>query len=322
MATISLYDVNGVLKQRVPLTDDNLFGTMGMMVRCHMRGGAIYEGFSSPFRAPAAALGESDYTRLYLWRWDNFDEERHCLVGPGDEKFKTSTIAIKIRDILGMQAILYSSPRWGGRLHNHFFIEPQLEEGVRGTIIPSPCGYIRVADASGKAIPFTIRKSAYYTEYELETSKGERKLVNTDTKYDVVIDTAELALQTEYRIYLRGTTLHYGDSNEHTECVSGSANGYSIAIGAYDPNDEDKMDQMEEYSELNGFLLKNLLVKPPVYNEDSFLRYDVEMLRDYSGFKFHLIDREDPNICFPVAWIKNEPGEEMYYEGAVEFWTT
>lgn len=189
-------------------------------------------------------------------------------------------------------------------------------------VLFTPCGDILVVDRAGKQIPFTVKENSYGTDYELTNSKGERKDVNTKTKYDVLLDVADLTLDEEYKICLHGAKLHYGDSDEHTECVSGSANGYSIAIGAYDPNDEDKMDQAYAYSKATGYLAKRVLVCPPEYDESKFIRYDVEMLEDCSGFRFRLIDLSWPTVIFPVAWIKNEPGEEMYYEGAVEFWTT
>ena len=46
------------------------------------------------------------------------------------------------------------------------------------------------------------------------------------------------------------------------------------------------------------------------------------MLDDYSGFRFHLIDRTHAEIIFPIAWIKSEVCDELNYQCAVEFWTT
>lgn len=116
--------------------------------------------------------------------------------------------------------------------------------------------------------------------------------------------------------------MHYGDSDEHTEAVSGTANGYSIAIGSYDPNDDEKLDQAYEYTEKLGDLAGNMIICPPKYDESRFERYDVDMLEDYSGFRFHLIDGSERKLYFSIAWIKNELSDPSEYEAAVGFWTT
>ena len=52
------------------------------------------------------------------------------------------------------------------------------------------------------------------------------------------------------------------------------------------------------------------------------MQYDVEMLNDYSGFSFHLIDTSLTEIELKVAWIKHRVEHAAEYEAAVEFWTT
>lgn len=123
---------------------------------------------------------------------------------------------------------------------------------------------------------------------------------------------------------MTGAKLDFGDSDEHTEAVSGTSNGYSIAIGAYDPNDDEKHWQACEYSSKQPEIARQrIIVPPPLYDESSFVKYDVEMLKNYSGFAFRLLDRSIQEINFPVAWVENKyKGLELYYEDAVELWTT
>ena len=123
MRSIRLYDINGVLKEEVGFTEHNLLETGGMMVRCHMRDGSIQEGFSSPFCNPNAAETKLDYDHLYLWTWKHLNEETHRLEGDEATKYDTTVVAVKISEIESIEAILYSGPRWGGRLHNQFFVE-------------------------------------------------------------------------------------------------------------------------------------------------------------------------------------------------------
>ena len=189
-------------------------------------------------------------------------------------------------------------------------------------LLHTPCGDLVVVDEDEAHIPFYLRKNIYDCPYEFETASGKIKAVHTDTNYSLVIDAASLKYGKNYRIYLCGTELDYGDSDERTECVSGCSNGYYIAIGAYSPNDDEKMEQAYFFSEKEGILKHHIIQEPPKYDESKFIMYDVEMLDDKSGFSFHLIDDKCSEIVFLVAWIKSVANEEDDYEGAVQFWTT
>lgn len=177
-------------------------------------------------------------------------------------------------------------------------------------VLSTPCGNIVVTDELGQTVKFSVRKNSYSPDYAE---------LNTDTNYELCINTADLKFGDTYKIRLDSGRLCYGDSDEHTECVSGTLNGYSIAIGAYDPNDEEKLCQAEEYSKKQGY--ERMIVNPPEFNKSRFEEYEVEMLDDHSGFSFQLIDRSRTRIVFLVAWIKNgsDPDE---CESAVQFWTT
>lgn len=189
-------------------------------------------------------------------------------------------------------------------------------------LLPTPCGVIAITDESGKNVKFSVRDNPYRPDYHLFYGTENQEIVNTDTNYLISVDTSILVLGQIYRIHLTGSELHLGDSDEHTESVCGTSNGYSISIGTFDPNDDEKMSQAEDYSKKQGYLARRTIVEPQEYDKSRFVKYDVEMLADYSGFAFHLLERTIDKIVFPVAWIENKHEDADEYEGAVGFWTT
>lgn len=172
----------------------------------------------------------------------------------------------------------------------------------------TPCGEITVRNENREKCRFSVRKNVFCSEYSLFYGTKNEESIHTDTNYLLCIHTDDLVVGNTYKICLKGSQLHYGDSDEHTEAVSGSANGYSIAIGSYDPNDAEKICQA--------------LISTAQYDKSRFVQYDVEMLDDYSGFSFRLLENSVQEIIFPVAWVENECEGIADYEGAVEFWTT
>ena len=186
----------------------------------------------------------------------------------------------------------------------------------------TPCGIVTVVDRNGHRVPFTLRKNLFDCPYTSEDAAGKMITRSTDTNYDLVVKASDLIKGAEYRILLKGTPLQYGDSDEHTECVSGCSNGHYIAIGAWLPNDEEELRQAFEYSEKMGYRKHNSLIEPPRYDTSKFIKYSAEMLPDCSGFSFYLIDDTTPEITFSVAWIKSNGVDESECEGAVQFWTT
>lgn len=194
---------------------------------------------------------------------------------------------------------------------------------MKGSIfkLETPCGAIYVTDEKGKKIPFSVSKNKFDCDYEFEKPTGEIKAINTLTNYSIAIRITDLRLNAKYKIFLDGAKMEYGNSDEHTECVSGEKDGYFIALGAYSHNDEEKTHQAYMYSKEKGYIDRNFIAEPSEYDESNFEWYDVEMLEDKSGFSFWLIDTKREFIFFNVAWIKSEPGEEDQYESAVQFWT-
>lgn len=185
----------------------------------------------------------------------------------------------------------------------------------------TPCGILTIADKNNNCIPFTVRKNLFDCPYSFKNAQGETVTLHTDTNYEIVIKTSDLEKGVLHQILLKGTQLVYGDSDEHTECISGCSNGYCIAIGTWLPNDDEKLQQAEEYSEKMGFLKYNSIIEPPQYDTSRFKEYDVEMSDDCSGYSFYLIDDTISEIFFSVAWIKSNGVDDLEYESAVQYWT-
>lgn len=123
LGKISFYKRDGTLAQQQEINRANISDILGMMVRCIMKNGDIHEGFSAPFYRegdyPPVGRG-GDYT--YLWTWDHLDEETHRLIGDNQTRFDQTFTPIEVNKIISMDAILYSNPRWGGKLTNRFFL--------------------------------------------------------------------------------------------------------------------------------------------------------------------------------------------------------
>ena len=186
----------------------------------------------------------------------------------------------------------------------------------------TPCGVITIVDKNNNCIPFAVQKNPFDCPYSFKNAQGQTVTLHNDTNYKIVIKTSDLQKEVTHQIVLKGAQLRYGDSDEHTECISGCSNGYCIAIGTWLPNDDEKLWQAEDYSERMGFLKRNSIIEPPQYDTSKFKEYDVEMSDDCSGYTFYLIDDTISEIFFSVAWIKNNGVDELEYESAVQFWTT
>ncbi len=118
---IRYYKKDGTFDSEVPLTVENLRGIHGMMSRLKMHDGIQLVGFADSYRAhnPSAYNG-TVYDAIDLWTWSNIDETTHRLIGEGSAKFDQTWVCARISDILHIDAVLHSNPRWGGLLTNRF----------------------------------------------------------------------------------------------------------------------------------------------------------------------------------------------------------
>ena len=90
--------------------------------------------------------------------------------------------------------------------------------------LQTPCGIIQIEDYYGNHIPFKIKRNDFNWDYGIRNGDILLKRVTTDTNYLIIVDATVLKLGIEYKIFLSGTTLNYGDSDERIYCVSGYSN--------------------------------------------------------------------------------------------------
>ena len=118
---ICYYKADGSCISQEPLGAETLGNINGMMVRCYMADGSEQEGFADPYRVHNKSEYDGKVGEIIcLWTWDNLDETTHQLVGEGMEKYDQTYVPVKIENIMRIDAILYSNPRWGARLTNRF----------------------------------------------------------------------------------------------------------------------------------------------------------------------------------------------------------
>ena len=117
---IIFYEKHGKIANVEELTNENLSHICGMMTRCTLIDGSEKIGYANPFRTHDNKV--HDY--IFLWIWDNLNEESHkLLIGNEENKYNQTFKRINIDDIIRVESILYSNPRWGGVLTNRFFIK-------------------------------------------------------------------------------------------------------------------------------------------------------------------------------------------------------
>ncbi len=179
----------------------------------------------------------------------------------------------------------------------------------------TPCGCITVTGPEGETVPFAVRKNGFDETYESFSGR----LHHTGHNYIIALSTSSLQAGRTYRIALSGTQLDIGCSDDCIECISGTANGYAVAIGAIDYNIYRKIDQLSAHAKKHNIDFNLSMLNSISFDRSEFVRYDVARLEDCSGFSFELLDENWNEIIFPVAWIKDDHGEG---EEAVRFWTT
>ena len=121
---IIFYKLNGEISDIEELTNENLSHINGMMTRCTLEDGSRVIGYADPFRTCDRNLYDNkihDY--IFLWTWDNLDEENHKLIGNEENRYNQTFKKVNIPNIIKVESILYSNPRFGGKLTNEFFIK-------------------------------------------------------------------------------------------------------------------------------------------------------------------------------------------------------
>ena len=85
-----------------------------------MKNGLEAIGFADPYCTHDKSFDNLVHDYIYLYTWDNLDEDKHELIGADELKYNRTFKKVDIEDIVRIEAILYSSPKWGGRLTNSF----------------------------------------------------------------------------------------------------------------------------------------------------------------------------------------------------------
>lgn len=117
---ITFYKLNGEINSEDLLNEESLRQINGMMVKCYMKSGLEEIGFADSYRTHDNDFDNLVHDYIYLCTWDNLDEEKHELIGDDESKYNQTFKKVNIKDIVRIEAILHSNPRWGGRLTNSF----------------------------------------------------------------------------------------------------------------------------------------------------------------------------------------------------------
>ena len=184
----------------------------------------------------------------------------------------------------------------------------------------TPAGVVAVYDGD-KKMPFSVVRNCMDIPYKIYGDGGEMiGTIHTETNYQIIIKSKELQIGKEYIIKFSCGKWEYCDSDEHTTCYCTTVDDWVIGIGAYDPCDYWKDEQMWKYSKQQGFLERGFCQAPPIYDESHFEKYTVEELDDLSGYKFKLFDYKSDSIRFEVAWLQVKDYPIIECESALGLW--
>lgn len=184
----------------------------------------------------------------------------------------------------------------------------------------TPVGFFAIYDGEQK-IPFSVVRNGMDVPYEVYSDDGAAVgTIQTETNYQIVIETNSLQIGKKYIVKFSCGKWEYCDSDEHTTCYCTTVDDWVIGIGAYDPCDYWKDEQMWEYSKQQGFLERGFCQAPPIYDESCFEKYTVDVLDDFSGYRFRLFDYKSEFIWFEVAWLQAKDYPIVGYENALGLW--
>ena len=186
--------------------------------------------------------------------------------------------------------------------------------------LSTPAGIVAVYDGD-KKMPFSVVRNCMDIPYEIYGDGGEKiGTIHTETNYQIIIESKKLQIGKEYIIKFSRGKWEYCDSDEHTTCYCTTIGDWVIGIGAYDPCDYWKDEQVWKYSKQQGFLERGFCQEPPIYDERVFEKYTVEELDDLSGYKFKLFDYKSDSIRFEVAWLQVKDYPIIEYESSLGLW--
>ncbi len=190
--------------------------------------------------------------------------------------------------------------------------------------LATPFGMLRCLNKDYQPIPFqtTCIEKQYSTAVYDEICERWTS-VKPEYQSNIIIRTDELRIGESYIIRLDGDySFGFGASDENSISNVITYNDCTLSFGAYDPNDDGKDRQAVPYYK-NGVRIG---FKPPEqYDISEFRGYLLNVLPDWSGFVFQLLDRTMPEVRFRIAWIKHDESivtDDVYYENAIYVITT
>lgn len=187
------------------------------------------------------------------------------------------------------------------------------------TAIQTPCGILRCTGRAGRELPFDVQpitKQYAAAVWDLITEAWIP--VTPVQQCEILIDTALPEIGETVTVRMESDQQYrFGASDENAVCNVVTAAGFSLSLGAYDPNDAEKDRQWIPVYQ-NGVRVG---ANPPEqYDPAKFRGYLLSVLPDWSGFTAKLLDRTLPQIRFRLVWVRHltEIEAELHdYENAV-----
>ncbi len=186
------------------------------------------------------------------------------------------------------------------------------------TEFQTPCGILRCFDSNKNSIPFEVKpidkihKTAVYDEIQSDWVEV------ANICQTICVPANSLNVGETYTCCLCGNNQYcFGASDENAIANVVTSNGFSLSLGAYDPNDNGKDRQ---YIPIYDGNVKIGWQPPEYYDISEFRGYLLSVLPDWSGFSFNMLDYSLPEIIFRIAWIKHNENlitEISDYENAV-----
>lgn len=177
--------------------------------------------------------------------------------------------------------------------------------------------------SSNKKIPFSVIRNNFKVPYSVyDENNNIIDEIDISDMYNILINTSVLEIGSAYKVVFSGGKWEFEDSDEHTNCYCSVIGNWAVGIGAYDPNDDEKISQIWYYSKVNGFLEQNILKSPDKYDESKFISHIIEPLPENNGYSFRMLDKSWEYVDFPVAWIEIKEYSAETYKNALGFWLT
>ncbi len=187
--------------------------------------------------------------------------------------------------------------------------------------IVTPIGEVFVSDGTS-LISFMVDKNNCDNMLDVydENGKPTGCKIHTETNYQIAIKTSDLEIGKTYKIIFSGGKLEFSDSDEGTEGLSITKEGWTFGMGMFNPNEYEEFEQHIRHSEKIGNGEYGNSIPRFEYDESKFRNYIIESSDDKSGYTFKLLDRDKTDIIFKIAWIEHKDMDPIRCDDAISFW--